>query len=248
MGSSQNEEGLILSKLEQLMDAGLEDSMRAYYDERAGEYEELYTLGTGPASISDPNAYKGESAALSKMVAEFAQGELIDVGCGTGFWLPHYAPNCSRITLLDQSGKMLCECRKKAQSLGIEEKCTLIQGDFFSHAFLENTFDTAIVGFFLSHVPQSLETNFFDRLRRMLKPIGRFLILDSIWSGERAKTRSKAGRHKRTLNDGRDFEIYKRYFDANDFQAMAEAHKVTFSVVHAGRVFIVAEGRFPPEK
>ena len=32
--------------------------MLAYYDERAPEYEEAYTIGTGTASIPDPEVFK----------------------------------------------------------------------------------------------------------------------------------------------------------------------------------------------
>jgi hypothetical protein len=37
--------------------------MLAYYDERAPEYEEAYTRGTGTASISDPEVFKVEARA-----------------------------------------------------------------------------------------------------------------------------------------------------------------------------------------
>ncbi len=40
-------------------------SMFEYYNERAGEYDEIYTLGTGPSSIPDPQAYKAETGILA---------------------------------------------------------------------------------------------------------------------------------------------------------------------------------------
>jgi len=227
------------------MDAELERSTREYYDERTEEYDEIYTLGTGPASISDPDAYKTETADLSKLVGRFARGRLIDVGCGTAFWLPHYAPKCSAIALVDQSSRMLSVCRDKVRHLGIEHKCVLVRDDFFAHPFGRNAFDTAIVAFFLSHVPADLDGRFFAALRRILTPEGRFLILDSIWSRERARTRQKEGRQQRALNDGRTFEIYKRYFGVGDFRRMGAEHRLNLSIVHAGRVFIAAAGAIP---
>ena len=38
------------------MDPDLKESMFRYYDERAAEYEEIYLLGKGPASISGSSA------------------------------------------------------------------------------------------------------------------------------------------------------------------------------------------------
>ena len=40
------------------MSMKLKKSTSLYYDERAREYDGIYTLGKGPASISDPNIYK----------------------------------------------------------------------------------------------------------------------------------------------------------------------------------------------
>jgi SAM-dependent methyltransferase len=109
--------------------------MLTYYDERAPEYEEAYTLGTGTASIPAPEVFKTEARVLAGIVGRFAHGRLIDLACGTAYWLPHYAPNCSRITLFDQSAKMLTEGRAKAHSLGIVDRCDFFQGDFFEHEF-----------------------------------------------------------------------------------------------------------------
>jgi len=95
------------------MDDGLRDRMLAYYNERASEYEEAYTRGTGTASITDPAVFTTEIAVLEDIVRGFGRGHLLDVACGTGYWLPHYIANCSRITLFDQSEQMLAECESK---------------------------------------------------------------------------------------------------------------------------------------
>jgi ubiquinone/menaquinone biosynthesis C-methylase UbiE len=78
--------------------------MLQYYDERASEYEEAYVRGTGTASIPDPEVFKREASLLPDVVTRFAHGRILDLACGTGHWLPHYAGRCSSITLLDQSG------------------------------------------------------------------------------------------------------------------------------------------------
>ena len=85
------------------MDDGLRDRMLAYYNERASEYEEAYTRGTGTASITGPAVFTTEIAVLEDIVRGFGRGHLLDVACGTGYWLPNYIGNCSRVTLFDQS-------------------------------------------------------------------------------------------------------------------------------------------------
>ena len=56
------------------MDSDLQRRMLAYYDERAAEYEEAYTLGTGTASIRDPEVFKSEAARFGRVVAEIVHG------------------------------------------------------------------------------------------------------------------------------------------------------------------------------
>ena len=149
--------------------------MLTYYDERAPEYEEAYTLGTGTASIPDPEVFKSEARVLAGTVGRLAKGRIMDLACGTAYWLPHYAHACSHITLFDQSDKMLAEGRSKANRLGIVDRCVFLQGDFFEHEFKQNAYDTVLVGFFLSHLTEAQERRLFLALRIMLDSSGRFL-------------------------------------------------------------------------
>ena len=89
----------------------LQRQMFAYYEERAPEYEEAYTLGTGTASIRDAEVFKAEARVLADVVAGTARGRIMDLACGTAYWMPHYSPACSRVTLFDQSKRMLAEAR-----------------------------------------------------------------------------------------------------------------------------------------
>jgi hypothetical protein len=50
------------------MDSGLRRRMLSYYDERATEYEEAYTLGTGTASIRNPEVFKTEAGLLPGVI------------------------------------------------------------------------------------------------------------------------------------------------------------------------------------
>jgi ubiquinone/menaquinone biosynthesis C-methylase UbiE len=106
------------------MDPELRRRMLAYYDERASEYEEAYTLGTGTASITEPEVFKAEALLLAG------------------------ADNCSHMTLFDQSDNMLAEAREKAARLGVLDRCEFVLGDFFDQKFGEHFCDTVLVVFF----------------------------------------------------------------------------------------------------
>jgi len=218
--------------------------MLAYYDERAPEYEEAYTLGTGTASITEPALFKAESLLLAGIVGQIVRGRMMDLACGTAYWLPHYARQCDHTTLFDQSHNMLAEARRKATRLGVVDRCDFIQGDFFDQEFGEHSYDTVLVGFFLSHLTEAQEMGLFEALRTMLKADGRFLILDSAWSVERAKFNRKIERQARQLNDGTAFDIYKRYCDRDDISGWTAAYGVTLRIEHFGQAFYAVSGVF----
>ena len=222
------------------------DSMHRYYDARAPEYEEAYVLGTGTASITDPEIFRREVSVLAGIVERFGRGRLIDLACGTGYWLPFYAPRCSDITLVDQAPRMLDECRKKIAALDGTERMRIVQGDVLEHPVGQRAYDSALVGFLLSHLTDAQERLLFDRLRTMLdvaRPrAGRFLILDSAWSLERARFNAKTEQQERRLNDGTTFAIYKRYIDRQNIVEWETKYGVETRIEHFGAAFLAVSG------
>lgn len=218
--------------------------MLRYYDERAPEYEDAYVLGTGTSSIQDPEVFRSEAALLSGIIEQFAGGHLVDLACGTAYWSPYYAARCSSITLIDQSEGMLVEARRKLATLQITDRCSVVRADLFDYDSSQHACDCALIGFFLSHLDDEQERLLFRALERMLGTTGRFLILDSAWSPERARFNAKAERQVRRLNDGTRFEIYKRYVSLDDIAGWASRYNVALSVEHFGAAFVAVSGRF----
>lgn len=81
-------------------------------------------------------------------------------------------------------------------------------------------------------------------LRNVLDSAGRFLILDSAWSPERAQFNTKTERQSRRLNDGTAFEIYKRDCDRDDISRWAQEHGVSLRIEHFGPAFYAVSGVF----
>ncbi len=222
------------------MDGQLQREMLVYYDERAEEYDDVYR-GAGPAIRRYADQYQQNTAEVCEIVARFGHGHLIDIACGTGFWAPHYARNCERFTFVDQSEGMLAECKKRIESLGLIGVSHFIQGNVFDIELEPAAYECAMAGFLLSHFTQEQEGAFFQRLKAVLKPSAQVMIVDSYWSARRqAEGRKKEGEQERTLNDGRAFKIYKKYFDESDIERMLARHQFTCKSLHIGDTFIAA--------
>jgi len=208
--------------------------MLSYYDERASEYEEAYTLGTGTTSITDPTVFTTEIRALEHIARGFGNGHLLDLACGTGYWLPFYIGNCSRVTLFDQSARMLSECEVKIHRRGVADRCSCVRGDIFDYEFAPRTYDCALIGFLLSHTSESQEHLVMQLLGNALRRGARFLILESAWTDVRAKFNQKEEQQTRRLNDGTEFQIYKRYISREDIAAWERKYGLSTTIEYFG--------------
>ncbi len=226
------------------MDPGVRHTMLAYYNERAAEYEEAYTRGTGTASITDPSVFTNEISVLAGLVRGFGCGHLIDVACGTGYWLPHYVGNCSHATLFDQSERMLAECELKVRRLAVADRCSLVRGDVFEYQFAPRAYDCALVGFLLSHLSEVQEHLVMQVLRNTLGPGACVLILESAWTDLRARFNQKVEWQTRRLNDGTEFQVYKRYISREDIGGWERKHGVRTTIEHFGEALCAVSATF----
>lgn len=210
----------------------------AYYNERAREYDDVY-LGKGPA-IPHQHLYKKDAAKINNIISSFGRGHIIDIGCGTGYWLPRYARNCDDITLIDVSEKVIAECRNRSNKLGITNKCHYVKGDFFELDFKDHIFDSVVVGFLVSHLRKKTEKAFFEKIRRITMTGAQVFIIDGLWNKLRQQYRKKEGIHERLLNDGRKFRIYKRYFTKSDIEEIFKRNALRMMSFFQGHVFFAA--------
>ena len=191
--------------------------MKAYYDSRAQEYDEWY-LGTGRFAERDRPGWNEEIAALSRTLEALPPAKTLDVACGTGFLTRHLP---GEIVGLDQSESMLEEARRQAP------ETTYVQGDALELPFPDATFDRLFTAHFYGHLEGSDRERFLREARRVAAEI---VIADSALRPEVEPEE----RQERILNDGSRWEVYKRYFTAEQLAAELGGGETVF----AGRWFV----------
>ncbi len=217
------------------------ENMMEYYNARAYEYDEIYE-GKGPASFP-PDYYISDIKSIHIFTENFGKGNIIDIACGSGYWLKDYYDKCNNFTFFDQSSRMLELCRVRADEYGIADRATFIQDDILKYQWKEEAiFDRAVIGFLLGHFTKVQEETFFEILRKLLKPGSDFLIIENTWTEKRAKMQNKEDIVQRQLNDGKNYKIYKRYFEKDDLPNLLKRYHFKVKDIFFGKTFTAVIG------
>jgi SAM-dependent methyltransferase len=123
------------------------------YDRIAREYDARYRH----------NRYLGIERALTGFAANAPGLRVLEVGCGTGFWLEFLETRGARVTGLDRSRQMLAVARTRGLA------ATLAQGAAESIPFADRSFDRVIVVNAAHH---------FDDLAAFVREAHRVLVPD----------------------------------------------------------------------
>jgi len=198
-----------------------------YYRARASEYDEwFFRLGRYDRGPAVNQKWHDDVAIVRKALDRFRpNGDLLELACGTGLWTGRLARHADSVLALDGAAEMLAINRDRIDHPNV----TFLQANIFQWT-PERQFDVVFFGFWLSHVPKDKFQSFWNLVRSALKPKGRVFFVDSLPNPEaRAKNRplakSVADLQTRYLNDGRSFEIVKRFFDPDQLsESLASLH------------------------
>ena len=186
----------------------------AYYRARAGEYDEWFLRqGRYDRGPEQRSAWFGQVAVVEAALrSEVRDGDVLELACGTGLWTRHLATANNRVVAVDASPEVLAINRDRVRSGKVE----YVEADLFEWK-PAGTFDAVFFAFWLSHVPPGRFDGFWSTVRTALKPGGRVFFVDSLL--EQSSTArdhdplDESGIVKRRLNDGREFEIVKVFYD-----------------------------------
>ncbi|MGH9435449.1 MAG: class I SAM-dependent methyltransferase, partial [Terriglobia bacterium] len=217
---------------------------RSYYQARASEYDEWWLRrGRYDRGAELNEQWFSETAAVANAVDEFRPaGRILELACGTGFWSERLLPYASELVLLDGSSEMLGLASGRLQS----PKVRCIDEDIFSWHSTER-FDTIFFGFWLSHVPPDRFEEFWKLVRQSLAAEGRVFFVDSLYeeSSTAADQRlpgSETTTLKRRLNDGREFRIYKVFYEQGRLRDRLLELGWRFRLSRTNRHFLYGDG------
>jgi SAM-dependent methyltransferase len=223
--------------------------MQTYYRDRAGEYDEWW-LRKG--RYDRGAAFNAEwFAEVAEVQAAFDSagftGDVLELAPGTGNWTERLARTAERVTALDASPEMIALNHARLAAQGLADKVVFQQTDLFAWQ-PERAYDGVFFGFWLSHVPAERQDDFLRRVAAALRPGGTLGIIDS--RREQTSTApdqplAPAGEDimTRRLNDGRAYQIVKRYFAPEELAAQLGRHGIAADVRETARHFLYVLGR-----
>jgi demethylmenaquinone methyltransferase/2-methoxy-6-polyprenyl-1,4-benzoquinol methylase len=173
---------------------------RRYYAARAPEYEDWWwRRGRYSLDAEDEERWFADVAEVERALRALAPlGDVLELAAGTGIWTRQLVPLAGRVVAVDANAETLALNDADAEH---------VVADVFAWE-PEEQFDACLFAFWISHVPVGRFAEFWTLVRRAVRPGGRVFLVDGAVGG-----REPGGEEElRTLNDGREFRIVKRFW------------------------------------
>ena len=215
------------------------DDMVAYYEARAGEYDDWYLRrGRYAHGAIDDAVWNVELDAAGRWLDGLAwSGRIVELAAGTGWWSPLLASR-GELSMYDAAEGPLDRARERLVAHRL--KAHLHVRDAWTEP--DRAVDGLFTGFWLSHVERSRIGEFLAVVRRWLVPGGRFAFIDSLpdaASGAVDHPAPAGDRALRRLVDGREFRIVKVFHTPDELAgALRAAGFTSIDVRTTGRFFI----------
>jgi ubiquinone/menaquinone biosynthesis C-methylase UbiE len=191
------------------------ERMKEYYEQRAAEYDDAY-LGTGAYSGRNWPSFEEELDEVRTILEGLSPAGVLDVGCGTGFMTQHLK---GEVVGLDQSAAMLEIAR------GRVPQATFVRGDALNLPFPDGAFDRTFVGNLLGVLLPPERAALVEEARRVASEL-------VVFETSAALVEKAEHWQERTLSDGSRYEIYRRYFTAEDLAEEIGGGRILFDGDH----------------
>ncbi len=221
-------------------------AQQAYYVERAPEYDEWWERkGRYDLGPEGNRLWRDEVGVVSGFFESLElRGKALDIAAGTGNWTEFLARHADEVTAVDGSEEVLAINRQRLTNAGLVDRVEYQQVDLFSWSPAER-FDVVFMGFWISHVPHARMEAFLTQLSRALAVHGKVLLIDSQSGTNNLKqgTQTLSDEFQiRTLNDGRQSRIVKRFYSPSELTEMFARHGIDATIKITSKYFIYGMG------
>jgi SAM-dependent methyltransferase len=198
----------------------LDAEMIAYYEARAGEYDDWYMRrGRYERGPIHDMAWQTDLDAATRWLDDVPiAGRIVEVAAGTGWWSPLLATK-GELWCYDAAPGPLERARDRLLAHGLRAHIHLRD----AWAEPDAVADAVFAGFWLSHVPRDRLASFLEVVHRWLRPGGTFAFIDSRFDPQSSAVDQRPTADEETsvrrLNDGRTFTIAKVFYASQELEA-----------------------------
>jgi SAM-dependent methyltransferase len=219
--------------------------MIAYYQARAGEYDDWYLrrgrYARGP--VHD-QAWAAELDTATMWLDRLPwAGQIVELAAGTGWWSPLLAAR-GELSIYDAAEAPLDRARERLVAHRLRAHIHVRD----AWAEPDRAVDGLFLGFWLSHVSASRLAAFLALARRWLKPGGLLAVIDSrpdpqsgaVDQPAETEPERAAGIDRRRLADGREFRVVKVHHEPAELaSALLAAGFANAEVTTTPRFFVL---------
>lgn len=111
---------------------------------------------------------------VRKALLEGVEGDVLEIGFGTGLNLPHYPPAVRKLTAIDKNPGMAAKAGQRISDSGIEVEHLVLNGETLPMA--DGSYDCVVSGWTLCSIRDVGQA--LREIHRVLKPAGRFFFAE----------------------------------------------------------------------
>ncbi len=175
----------------------------SYYKDRANEYEKIY---------SKPERQDDLKSATTILQEIFADKQVLEIACGTGYWTEKIAAKATSILATDINETVIDIAVKKDFS---NKQVSFELADIYNFP-LHNKFESLFGGFIWSHILLQDLDKFLSTVNRLVSPGGTVVFMDNNYvesSNHPVTTRDEQGNsfQSRKLEDNTEHLVLKNF-------------------------------------
>ena len=149
---------------------------RSYYRARAPEYDEWWQRrGRYDRGGEQLLEWQRQVAIVDDALTSFgAEGSVLELAGGTGWWTERLARTADRLTVVDSSPEVLALNQER---VGRSDVNYVAEDLFVWQA--DSKYDVVFFSFWLSHIPRARFSEFWSLVHSCLTPSGRAFLIDN---------------------------------------------------------------------